>query len=83
LLRKLKTLRAIKTVVKYMIKYGLPLRYDLNTWLPKQINYLKLKYTDHRFSMGFNSRRKDYMRVVKRKCEKGMAHIKRSDPNDK
>lgn len=70
-------------IVKYVIKYGLPLRYNLNTWLPKQINYKKLKYTNHQFGLDFNLRRKDYMRVVKRKCEKGIAHIKRSDPNDK
>lgn len=29
-----------------MIKYGLPLRYDLNIGLLKRINYMKLKYTD-------------------------------------
>lgn len=70
LLRKLKTLEAIKIIVKYVIKYGLPLRYNLNTWLPKQTNYMKLKYIDHQFGLGFNLRTKNRMRVVKTKCEK-------------
>lgn len=58
-----------------MIKYWLPLKYDLNIGLPEWINYMKLKITNQRFSLGFNLNKKDYLRVVEIKREKRTTQI--------
>lgn len=46
MLRKIKISNVAKMVTMYIMKYGFLMRYDLNTRLPEQINYMKLKHAD-------------------------------------